>query len=70
MCLDAIPEHNITDLTLDLNTSLGDINVPDELDGKLISTDDNSTYENDSSSAENHLSIQSDEGDITVSLVK
>ena len=59
-----IPESNLSGLTLDLNTKLGDVKVPDELNGKLVSEDDESTFEGNDSSAQNHLSIQSDDGDI------
>ena len=55
-----------TDLTFNLDTNLGDINVPDKLNGKLVSTDDESTFEGNDSSAQNSLTIQSDDGDITV----
>lgn len=61
-----ISENNLSDLILNLETNLGDINVPDELNGKLISTDDESTFEGNDSSARNHLSIQSDDGDIII----
>ena len=61
-----IPKSNLTDLTLNLDTNLGDINVPDNLNGKLISADDESTFEKNDSSARNHLSIQSDDGDIII----
>ena len=56
----------MTDLTFNLDTNLGDINVPDKLNGKLVSTDDESTFEGNDSSAQNSLTIQSDDGDITV----
>lgn len=61
-----ILENTLADLTLNLDTNLGDINVPDELNGKLVSTDDESSFEENDSSAQNHLSIQSDDGDIII----
>ena len=61
-----IPENNLSGLTLDLDTKLGDIDVPDKLNGKLVSTDDESTFEGNDSSAPDHLSIQSDDGDISI----
>ena len=45
---------------------MGDINVPDKLNGKLVSTDDESTFEKNAPSIQNHLSIQSDDGDISI----
>ena len=61
-----IPENNLSSLTLDLDTKLGDIDVPDKLNEKLVSTDDESTFEGNDSSAPDHLSIQSDDGDISI----
>ena len=61
-----IPKNTLSELILDLDTKLGDINVPDELSGKLVSTDDESTFKENDSSAQNHLRIQSDDGDIII----
>lgn len=61
-----LPENILADLTLNLDTNLGDINVPDKLNGELVSTDDESTFEKDDSSIQNHLSIQSNDGDISI----
>ena len=61
-----IPETNLADLTLNLNAKLGDIDIPDELNGKLVSADDESTFERNDSTVQNHLSIQSASGDIII----
>ena len=61
-----LPENSFDNLTLSLDTNMGDINVPDKLNGKLVSTDDESTFKKNASSIQNHLSIQSDDGDISI----
>lgn len=61
-----LPKNSLDDLTLNLDTNLGDINVPNKLNGKLVSTDDESTFEKNAPSIQNHLSIQSDYGDISI----
>ena len=61
-----LPENSLDDMTLGLDTNMGDINVPDKLNGKLVSTDDESTFEKNAPSIQNHLSIQSDYGDISI----
>lgn len=45
---------------------MGDIDIPDELNGKIISADDKSTYQKESSNSQNHLTVKSDYGDISI----
>ena len=62
----SIPEKNLSDLALSLNTDMGDIDVPLNLSGHLVTDDDKSTYEKKNASTQNLLTVQSDSGDITL----
>lgn len=63
----SIPEKNLSDLALSLDTNMGDIDVPLNLSGYLITDDDKNAYEKKNISTSNVLTVQSDSGDITVS---
>lgn len=62
----SIPEKNLSDLALSLNADMGDIDVPLNLSGYLITDDDRNTYKKKNDSTSNVLTVQSDYGDITV----
>lgn len=62
----SVPEKYLNALVFSLDTNMGDIDIPDELNGKIISADDKSTYQKDSSNSQNHLTVKSDYGDISI----
>ena len=62
----SVPEKNLNTLVFSLNTNMGDIDVPDDLNGKIVSTDDKGIYKKESSNSQNHLSVKSDYGDISI----
>lgn len=62
----SIPEKTLSDLALSLNADMGDIDVPLNLSGYVITDDDRNTYKKKNDSTSNVLTVQSDYGDITV----
>ena len=45
---------------------MGDIDIPDELNKKVVSTDNNASNGQKSSDSQNHLTVKSDYGDISI----
>ena len=62
----SVPEKNLSTLVFSLDTNMGDIDIPDELNKKVVSTDNNASNGQKSSDSQNHLTVKSDYGDISI----
>ena len=62
----SVPEKNLSTLVFSLDTNMGDIDIPDELNKKVVSTDNNASNGQKSSHPQNHLTVKSDYGDISI----
>ena len=62
----SVPEKYLNALVFSLDTNMGDIDIPDGLKEKIVSVDDKSTYKKETSDSQNHLTVKSDYGDISI----
>lgn len=62
----SVPEKNLSTLVFSLDTNMGDIDIPDELNKKVVSTDNSASNGQKSSDSQNHLTVKSDYGDISI----
>ena len=63
----SVPEKYLNALVFSLDTNMGDIDIPDELNGKLyLQMIKAPTRRNHSITLKNHLTVKSDYGDISI----